>query len=185
VGLFGINTSDWLDGTATVVAERDNRLDLQITVPNRASYTLENKKEDVPASLRGALQGRTLPVKVHPEKDDKIEIAWDLLAGTVSLQPSSPDDLPRTTTFTMPVQVSRETRVIDASNVAGLREDILGALAEHGINVDVAQGATFGVSAPSAEDPLDRLKKLGDLHTAGVLTDAEFEAEKKKILGEE
>jgi transcription initiation factor TFIID subunit TAF12 len=31
-------------------------------------------------------------------------------------------------------------------------------------------------------DKLDQLKQLGELHTQGVLTDAEFEAQKAKIL---
>jgi hypothetical protein len=36
---------------------------------------------------------------------------------------------------------------------------------------------------PAAErDPLDRLKELGELHHNGVLTDAEFEAQKAKLL---
>jgi Short C-terminal domain len=35
--------------------------------------------------------------------------------------------------------------------------------------------------APAA-DPLDRLKELGELKASGVLTDAEFEAQKAKIL---
>ena len=39
-------------------------------------------------------------------------------------------------------------------------------------------------AAAPAEDPLDRIKKLNDLRHAGALTDAEFEAQKKKILGE-
>ena len=39
-------------------------------------------------------------------------------------------------------------------------------------------------AAAPAEDPLDRIKKLNDLRQAGALTDAEFEAQKKKILGE-
>jgi hypothetical protein len=34
-------------------------------------------------------------------------------------------------------------------------------------------------------DPLDRLQKLADLHDRGVLTDAEFDAEKSKILAED
>jgi hypothetical protein len=38
--------------------------------------------------------------------------------------------------------------------------------------------------APPAADPLDRLKKLDDLHKAGVLTDAEFAAKKAEILSE-
>jgi hypothetical protein len=37
---------------------------------------------------------------------------------------------------------------------------------------------------PAAPQPdtLEQLKQLGELHTAGVLTDAEFEAQKAKIL---
>jgi hypothetical protein len=38
--------------------------------------------------------------------------------------------------------------------------------------------------APKADDPLDRLSKLADLHERGALTDAEFEAEKHKLLGQ-
>jgi len=34
----------------------------------------------------------------------------------------------------------------------------------------------------SQDDKLDQLKQLGELKTAGVLTDAEFEAQKAKIL---
>ena len=37
-------------------------------------------------------------------------------------------------------------------------------------------------AATSTDDKLEQLKQLGELHTAGVLTDAEFEAQKAKIL---
>jgi len=37
-------------------------------------------------------------------------------------------------------------------------------------------------AAPSQDDKLDQLKKLGELKAAGVLTDAEFEVQKEKIL---
>jgi len=36
--------------------------------------------------------------------------------------------------------------------------------------------------APAAPDRLAQLRELGDLKAAGILTDAEFEAEKAKIL---
>jgi hypothetical protein len=36
--------------------------------------------------------------------------------------------------------------------------------------------------ADAAPDPMEQLKQLGELHTSGVLTDAEFEAQKAKIL---
>ena len=43
--------------------------------------------------------------------------------------------------------------------------------------------ATPGAPAPDGGgDPLDRLKKLGELHAAGVVTDAEYEMQKAKLL---
>lgn len=43
-----------------------------------------------------------------------------------------------------------------------------------------AGGAPAGVDSGSV---LDQLERLGQLRTAGVLTDAEFEAQKRRILG--
>jgi len=37
-------------------------------------------------------------------------------------------------------------------------------------------------AAPSTDDMLGQLQKLGELKTAGVLTEAEFQAQKAKIL---
>ena len=34
-------------------------------------------------------------------------------------------------------------------------------------------------------DPIEQLEKLAELHNGGVLTDAEFEQQKKRILGEQ
>jgi Short C-terminal domain len=42
--------------------------------------------------------------------------------------------------------------------------------------------AAFGM-APAAPDPADQIAKLADLRDRGALTDEEFQAEKKKILG--
>jgi hypothetical protein len=44
-----------------------------------------------------------------------------------------------------------------------------------------AQAAPAAAAAPDV-DPLEQLKKLGELRDAGVLTDAEFEVQKEKIL---
>jgi hypothetical protein len=46
-------------------------------------------------------------------------------------------------------------------------------------------GAAPGGAAPGGATPsvLDQLTQLGDLRAAGVLTDAEFEAQKQRILG--
>jgi hypothetical protein len=66
-----------------------------------------------------------------------------------------------------------------------------------GTNVTVQQqdtsGVTFGqpgagfgtpAPAPAEEDPVDKLAKLQELREKGALTDAEFEAQKARILGE-
>jgi hypothetical protein len=44
------------------------------------------------------------------------------------------------------------------------------------------QGLTPPASAPPA-DPVDQIAKLADLRDRGALTDAEFEEQKKRILG--
>jgi Short C-terminal domain len=38
-------------------------------------------------------------------------------------------------------------------------------------------------AAPAGPDPIEQLKELGALHEQGILTDAEFAAQKAKILG--
>lgn len=68
---------------------------------------------------------------------------------------------------------------------------------EFGTNVNVSQqdssGVTFGAPpagfgapapAPQEEDPVDKLAKLAELREKGMLTDAEFESQKARILGE-
>ena len=37
-------------------------------------------------------------------------------------------------------------------------------------------------AAPLAIDPMEQLRKLGELRDAGVLTDAEFETKKAELL---
>ena len=45
------------------------------------------------------------------------------------------------------------------------------------------QPATQHAAAPSQEDTISQLERLGKLHEQGILTDEEFAAQKKKILG--
>jgi len=44
------------------------------------------------------------------------------------------------------------------------------------------QYAPAPVAAAPAEDPIEKLKELGQLHEQGILTDEEFAAEKAKVL---
>jgi hypothetical protein len=45
-----------------------------------------------------------------------------------------------------------------------------------------AQPVAAPTPAPPAADPIAELKKWAELHSQGILTDAEFEAQKAKIL---
>jgi Short C-terminal domain len=104
------------------------------------------------------------------------------------------------------VSVTGGATVIDARNVPGLRDEFLRAVADTqsgnpagqaemqdaiakamsaGTALTGAAGAAgaAGVVSAAEEDPLDRIKKLNDLRHSGALTDAEFEAQKAKILG--
>jgi hypothetical protein len=46
-----------------------------------------------------------------------------------------------------------------------------------------APAAAPAAAAPPPPDPLEQLKQLGELKAQGVLTEAEFETQKARILG--
>lgn len=59
-------------------------------------------------------------------------------------------------------------------------------LAKYGIDLDALTTAAIASPMPFAahvDDHISQLERLTALHQAGTLTDAELEAEKKKILG--
>ncbi len=57
---------------------------------------------------------------------------------------------------------------------------------QHQAEVEAARqqgAATAASAAPAAKDVNAELQKLADLHKSGVLTDEEFAAMKKKLIG--
>ena len=46
-----------------------------------------------------------------------------------------------------------------------------------------AEAVAQAAPAPAGRDPIEQLKDLAELHASGVLTDAEFAAQKAKVLG--
>jgi hypothetical protein len=68
------------------------------------------------------------------------------------------------------------------------RAAVMGAVAHHARNVGAAsaqQQAAPEITPPTApvEDPYAELKKAKELLDQGILTQAEFDAQKQKILG--
>ena len=84
------------------------------------------------------------------------------------------------------------SQVVDLRGVPGLREKVLGAMQDHADDPSAMQNALLdafkdigtSIPPPAEGDPLDRLRKLDELRDQGVLTDAEFDAQKRKLLGE-
>jgi hypothetical protein len=80
------------------------------------------------------------------------------------------------------IDPDKNGQTIDASTVPGLQEKIAGILGRM-MRVPNAGGFGGGVSVPR-QDPLDQVAHLDRQRDAGKITDAEFEAQKRKLLGE-
>jgi membrane protease subunit (stomatin/prohibitin family) len=57
------------------------------------------------------------------------------------------------------------------------------AYRQQGAQEAVAQQQATQAAAPSQDDVIAQIEKLSALHTSGALTDEEFAAAKKKLLG--
>jgi len=80
--------------------------------------------------------------------------------------------------------------------IAGTATAVAGGVAHHQQNKQAAQqaeaqqaeaeqqAAAPEVAAPSSDDLIAKLKQLADLKEQGILTEAEFDAQKAKILAE-
>jgi hypothetical protein len=80
------------------------------------------------------------------------------------------------------IDPDKKGQTIDASSVPGLQEKISGILGKM-MPVPNAGGFGGGISPPK-QDPLDQIAHLEQKREAGKITDAEFEAQKKQLLGE-
>ncbi len=83
---------------------------------------------------------------------------------------------------------------IDATAVPGLREAILAILGQHGIQIPTAGGVQiptaggvggYVAGSPQAADPLAQIEHLAKQRDAGQITEAEFRAQKRSLLGNE
>ncbi len=80
------------------------------------------------------------------------------------------------------VDPDKKGQTINAATVPGLQEKLTGILGKM-MPVPNAGGFGGGISAPQ-QDPLDQIAHLEQQREAGKITDAEFEAQKKRLLGE-
>jgi hypothetical protein len=152
----------------------------------------------------------TSRVEFDQAKNDEMSASVTASPGA----PATPAGAGPTSIASFTTTIPGGQTVIDARSVRGLQEELLRAVAAmqsggnpaelqeviakamsqgHAINVPpgtMIPGAT-GISpgtgalpAPPTPDPLDQLERLNELRKSGALTQAEFDAQKAKILGE-
>ncbi len=80
------------------------------------------------------------------------------------------------------IDPNREGQTIDASKVPGLPKALLSVLMGAGLRIPNAGGFGGGISGPE-QDPLAVVEQLARQRDAGEITGAEFEAQKKRLLG--
>jgi hypothetical protein len=80
------------------------------------------------------------------------------------------------------IDPDKKGQTINAAEVPGLQDKLAGILGQM-MRVPNAGGFGGGISAPK-QDPLDQIAHLDKQRDDGKITDAEFEAQKKKLLGE-
>jgi hypothetical protein len=80
------------------------------------------------------------------------------------------------------IDPDKKGQTIDVSSVPGLQEKVAGILGKV-MPIPNAGGFGGGISPPK-QDPLDQVAYLDKQRDAGKITDAEFEAQKRKLLGE-
>lgn len=85
-----------------------------------------------------------------------------------------------TASFTHVEVVDQGNRVIHARDVPGLRDAVLRARSDHGIDVTDASGPAPPAS-PTPADRVELLENLEELRGAGALTDAELEAARRRL----
>ena len=81
------------------------------------------------------------------------------------------------------IDPDKKGQQIDASKVPGLQEAILGALGASGLKIPQCRRLRGRHLAPK-QDPLDQIEHLDRQRDAGAISDAEFEAQKRKLLGD-
>jgi hypothetical protein len=123
-----------------------------------------------------------VPVDVHPKHPDKVKIRWDEVPGVEVFAP-----LIREASERLQTRLTGEpATTMSPRAVQGLLGTIADPARRAEVERQLAQGlrAAAGAAPPAAPDPLDELTRLGERRAAGELTEAEFTAEKARLLDE-
>jgi putative oligomerization/nucleic acid binding protein len=125
-----------------------------------------------------ALSG-SIPVKVDPDDQEKVAIDWDTLRAEYEQEAEARRAALAQSGPVGPNVTVGEPQVIDLSGDPEAAAQVQQMLGQFGISVEQA-----GTGAASDDDPISKLERLAALRASGALTEAEFEEQKRRILGD-
>ncbi len=185
----GKHMKDPVDGTAQVVAcsatsgtpstSQNCRMTLVIQAPSMPAATVEH--EELVKMPHWPWPGQQLPVTVDRADPTRLKVRWD------EVPPSH--DLPTGATPTGADAAAAEEAtagVIAALQQAfpGAQIQVEGTTVQQGQPVQIVQPGVPGQPATAPVDRVGLLERLAKLHQEGLITDAEFQTEKTRILSE-
>jgi hypothetical protein len=199
VGLFrdligAVSMKDPVRGTAQVVSCSANRGD---GVWQNCGMQLVVQADGVPATAvehrelvhrnRWPMPGMTLPATVDRANPQTVKIEWDEVVSSQDRSRQTAEGLAAAMrgeggVGATPGGVGGGFNVVNVSggDLSQLSESQKAKLRMLGVDLE---GLAPEDPGEEADERLARLERLGKLHEQGVLTDAEFEDQKRKILG--
>jgi hypothetical protein len=126
--------------------------------------------------------GMTLPVTVDRDDPSRLRIEWDEIPEAGEVHRRQADALAESLRAGGGASVSVQSEAYDPSNPVHAQA-LQAAEAATGMDLD-GDGRVGGAApATAAGDRVAQLERLAALRDSGALTDAEFEAEKRRLLG--
>jgi hypothetical protein len=161
---------------------------LQVHVEGITPYEVEDQWM-VKAKDTIGLDG-SIPVKVDPDDHHKVAIDWDGVRREYEEEKAARQQaLAQGQGFGPNITIGQPVEI----NVAGdadTAEQIQRTLGQLGFGADIQQqvqealAQQMGAAAePAQDDTIARLERLAALRASGVLTEEEFEAQKRRVLG--
>jgi Short C-terminal domain len=176
--LFNVDIKDGLKGTAVVQSASmpapqarsyNTSMWLDVHLEGREPYRVRH--ECMVKSGKHPWPGTTLPVVVDRANPERIDIQWQEIQTIDERMAEAPGPA------AAGGPAGGQPQVIDLRGT-DVADQIRDALAAQGIATGAAQEGSGNV----VEDRIAKLERLSKLRESGVLSDAEFEAEKARIL---
>src|SRR5262245_8502584 len=173
---------DPVDGTAQVVGSTQppdsatsGNVNLTVVVQADGVEATSVEFSCIAPTKKWPFPGETLPVSVDRADPTRIRVRWGDVpeAGDVAKQQAD----------SIAASLNQGAGQANPADASAMVEALQQAMPGAQINVDTG-GMPSHPGAAGGDDKVTQLERLARLHESGALTDAEFEREKARVLGE-